>query len=156
MLRTTCVATQLNAGHAENALPQRATATVNCRIMPGEDPEDVQATLVRVLADPGIAVAPVKPAQSSDASELSPRVVGVVERLARERWGVPVIPVMEVGATDGLHVRNAGVPTFGVSALFDPPDENRAHGRDERVAVESFYGAVEFWDAMIKALAAAP
>jgi acetylornithine deacetylase/succinyl-diaminopimelate desuccinylase-like protein len=156
MLRTTCVATQLHAGHAENALPQRATATVNCRIMPGEGPEDVQATLVRVLADPGIAVAPVKPAQSSDASELSPRVVGVVERLARERWGVPVIPVMEVGATDGLHVRNAGVPTFGVSALFDPPDENRAHGRDERVAVESFYGAVEFWDAMIKALAAAP
>ena len=152
-LRTTCVATQVNAGHAENALPQRATAIVNCRILPGEDPADVQATLVSVLGDPEIAVAPVKPAESSEASALAPAVVGVVERLARERWNVPVVPVMEVGATDGLHVRNAGVLTYGLSALFDPPGENRAHGRDERVHVETFYGAVEFWDAMVRELA---
>jgi acetylornithine deacetylase/succinyl-diaminopimelate desuccinylase-like protein len=155
MLRTTCVATQLTAGHAENALPQRATATVNCRILPGEDPDATRATLVQVLADPAVSVAAVQAAVLSDASPLTPALVGIIERLARERWNVPVVPVMEVGATDGLHLRNAGVPTYGISALFDPADENRAHGRDERVSVASFYGAVEFWDAMVRAFAGA-
>jgi acetylornithine deacetylase/succinyl-diaminopimelate desuccinylase-like protein len=154
-LRTTCVATQLTAGHAENALPQRASAVVNCRILPGEDPADIQAALENVMADPKISIMPVQAAVLSEASPLTPAIFGVVERLAMERWGVPVVPVMEVGATDGAHVRNAGVPTYGISALFDPPGENRMHGRDERVHAETFFGAVEFWDAMVRALATA-
>jgi acetylornithine deacetylase/succinyl-diaminopimelate desuccinylase-like protein len=172
MLRTTCVPTQVNAGHAENALPQRVTAIVNCRILPGEAPADVQATLVKVLADPTIQVSPVRPADPpprealrrdlagasakagiSDASPLVPAIVQTIERIATRRWGVPIVPIMETGGTDGLHVRSRGITTYGVSGIFDPPGENRMHGRDERVHVESYYGAVDFWDEMIRAFA---
>jgi acetylornithine deacetylase/succinyl-diaminopimelate desuccinylase-like protein len=154
MLRTTCVPTQLNAGHAENALPQRVTAIVNCRILPGEAPADVQTTLIRVLADPGVQVSPVRPADISEASPLVPAIVQTIERIAQRRWGIPTVPIMETGGTDGLHLRNRGITTYGVSGIFDPPGENRAHGRDERVHVESFYGAVDFWDEMVRAFAA--
>lgn len=153
MLRTTCVATQVNAGHAENALPQRVTATVNCRIMPGEEPEAVQQTLRSILDDPAISITPMDTAKLSEASPLRPGVVGVIERMARERWGIPVVPVMETGSTDGVYLRQVGVPTYGISALFDPPGEFRAHGRDERVHVESFYEGVEFWDEMVRIFA---
>jgi acetylornithine deacetylase/succinyl-diaminopimelate desuccinylase-like protein len=154
MLRTTCAPTQVTAGHAENALPQRVTAIVNCRILPGEAPADVQATLVKVLADPTIQVTPVRPADMSEASPLVPALVQTIERLAKKRWGIPIVPIMETGGTDGLHLRNRGITTYGISGIFDPPGENRMHGRDERVHVESFYGAVDFWDEMVRAFAA--
>ena len=153
LLRTTCVPTQLAAGHAENALPQRVTAIINCRILPGEAPADVQSTLVKVIGDPVIQVSPVRPADMSEASPLIPAIVETIERIAKRRWGIPLVPVMETGGTDGLHLRNRGVATYGISGIFDPPGENRMHGRDERVHVESYYGAVDFWDEMVRAFA---
>jgi acetylornithine deacetylase/succinyl-diaminopimelate desuccinylase-like protein len=129
LLRTTCVATQLEAGHAENALPQTARAVVNCRILPGESPAEVRATLTRVLADSRISVVPMAPAQSSEPSPLRPDILRAVEKITAEMWpGVPVVPIMSTGATDGLYLRNAGIPTYGVSGLFEEMDDNRAHG----------------------------
>jgi acetylornithine deacetylase/succinyl-diaminopimelate desuccinylase-like protein len=154
MLRTTCVPTQVNAGHAENALPQRVTAIVNCRILPGEAPAHVQATIVKVLADPAIHVSPVRPADMSEASPLVPAIVQAIERIAESRWGIPIVPIMETGGTDGVHLRRRGMTTYGISGIFDPPGENRMHGRDERVHVESYYGAIDFWDEMVRAFAA--
>lgn len=152
-LRTTCVATMLGGGHAENALPQRATATVNCRIFPGVSATDVQATLQRVVADTSIHIRAAGPNTPSPASPLRPDVVKVVESLAREQWpGAVTIPVMENGATDGLFLRNRGVPVYGVSGpLFDIADD-RAHGRDERLGVRHFGEALDFWYRLVKAL----
>ena len=154
LLRTTCVATMLEAGHAENALPQMARATVNCRILPGESPDEVQATLVSVLADPEILVSRIREPTASPPSPLTDEVLGTIERLTEEAWpGVPVVPMMSTGATDGLYVRNAGIPVYGVSAIFEDSEDNRAHGRDERVAVDRFYEALDFWYRMVKELA---
>ncbi|MEP7380191.1 MAG: M20/M25/M40 family metallo-hydrolase [Gemmatimonadota bacterium] len=152
-LRTTCVATMLGGGHAENALPQRATATVNCRIFPGVTAAAVQATLVGVVADTAIHISTVGESTPSDASPLRPDVVGVVESQARRSWpGAVTIPVMENGATDGLFLRNIGVPVFGISGpLYDLADD-RAHGRDERLGVAHFSGALEFWYRVVKEL----
>lgn len=152
-LRTTCVATMLAGGHAENALPQRATATVNCRIFPGVSTDSVQATLVRVVADTSIHIRQSGANTPSPASPLRPDVVGVVETLARQVWpGAVTIPVMENGATDGLFLRNVGVPVYGVSGpLFDVSDD-RAHGRDERLSVRHFGEALDFWYRMVKEL----
>jgi acetylornithine deacetylase/succinyl-diaminopimelate desuccinylase-like protein len=153
MLRTTCVATRLYAGHADNALPQLATATVNCRILPGEPAEAVRATLQRVLADDGIAIREAAAPVPSPASPLRPDVLGPIERLVARRWpGIPVIPEMSTGATDGLFVRNAGIPVYGVSAIFEDPGDVRAHGRDERVGVRAFHNAARFWYDMLRAL----
>jgi len=154
LLRTTCVATMLEAGHAENALPQSARATVNCRILPGESPDEVEATLVSVLADPEIQVTRIREPTASPPSPLTDEVLGTIERLTEEEWpGVPVVPTMSTGATDGLYVRNAGIPVYGVSAIFEDPEDNRAHGRDERIAVDRFYEALDFWYRMVKELA---
>lgn len=154
LLRTTCVATMLEAGHAENALPQSARATVNCRILPGESPDELEATLVSVLADPEIQVSRIREPTASPPSPLTDEVLGPIERLTEEAWpGVPVVPTMSTGATDGLYVRNAGIPVYGVSAIFEDPEDNRAHGRDERVAVDRFYEALDFWYRMVKELA---
>ncbi len=155
-LRTTCVATMLSGGHAENALPQRATATVNCRIFPGVSADSVQATLTRVMADTAIRVRPSGANTPSPASPLRPDVVGVVESLASQIWpGAVTIPVMENGATDGLFLRNVGVPVYGVSGpLFDISDD-RAHGRDERLGVRHFGEALDFWYRMVKELTSA-
>lgn len=151
-LRTTCVATMMEAGHAENALPQAARATVNCRILPGEPAADVEATLRRLVADPRITVRATYGAIASPASPLTPAIMGPIERLvARQFPNVPVVPVMEAGATDGLFLRNAGIPTYGVSAVFEDQNDVRAHGRDERIGVESFYDALEFWYQMMQA-----
>jgi len=153
VMRTTCVATRLFAGHADNALPQLATATVNCRILPDASPAEVQATLARVIADTGISIRQAAPPNPSPPSPLRPDVLRPIERLVAARWsGVPVIPEMSTGATDGLYVRNAGIPVYGVSALFEPIDDVRAHGRDERVGVGPFHDAVAFWYEMLKAL----
>jgi acetylornithine deacetylase/succinyl-diaminopimelate desuccinylase-like protein len=155
MLRTTCVATMLTAGHAENALPQNARATVNCRLVPGETPEAVQATLTRVLADTGLTVTPVGVARPSAPSPLTPEVMGAIERITAAMWpGVPVVPTMVSGATDGLYFRNAGIPTYGVSGLFGDMDDVRAHGRDERMGVEAFFEGYEFLYRLVKALSA--
>lgn len=152
-LRTTCVATMLSGGHADNALPQRASATVNCRIFPGVRAESVQATLSRVVADTAIHIRPSGENTPSPASPLRPDVVGVVESLARQVWpGAVTIPIMENGATDGLFLRNLGVPVYGLSGpLFDVLDD-RAHGRDERLGVRHFGEALEFWYRMVKEL----
>jgi len=151
-LRTTCVATMLAAGHAENALPQSARATVNCRILPDQPPGDVEATLRRLAGGDRIAIRTASAPIPSPPSPLTPAITGPIERLVAEQFpGVAVVPVMEAGATDGLFLRNAGIPTYGVSAVFDDPNDVRAHGRDERIPVKSFYDALEFWYRMMQA-----
>jgi len=154
LLRTTCVATQLQAGHAENALPQTARATVNCRLFPEDTAADVEQTLRRVLADEQIKISTVSPAKPSPASPLTPELFGAVERVTKEMWpGVYVVPVMETGASDSLWLRGAGVPAYGVSGMFFDVDDTRAHGRDERVGVRSYFEGVEFMYRLLKALA---
>src|SRR6184192_161690 len=153
-LRTTCVATMLAAGHAENALPQAARATVNCRILPGEPAAPIEATLTRFGGDDRITVSTVYTPVPSPPSPLTPAIMGPLERLVADQFpGVPIVPVMEAGATDGLFLRNAGIPTYGVSAVFEDPNDIRAHGRDERIGVQSFYDALEFWHHMLRTFA---
>jgi acetylornithine deacetylase/succinyl-diaminopimelate desuccinylase-like protein len=153
MMRTTCVATLLAAGHATNALPQLATANVNCRILPGVSPSSVRATLIEVLADPQIKVSFVGDANPSKPSPLRPDVMGVVESLTKEMFpGAVVVPVMSTGATDGLFLRNGEIPTYGIDGTFGDMDDVRAHGRDERVGVKQFYEGLEFQYRLIKAL----
>jgi acetylornithine deacetylase/succinyl-diaminopimelate desuccinylase-like protein len=151
-LRTTCTPTMLQGGHAENALPQLARATVNCRMLPGSDPKRVQQTLEKVLADPKIEVAPIDEASPSNPSPLRPDLMEPLERITKEMWNVPVVPVMLTGATDGLYLRNAGIPTYGVSGVFEDVNDVRAHGRDERIGIKQFYEAGEFLYRLVKAL----
>jgi acetylornithine deacetylase/succinyl-diaminopimelate desuccinylase-like protein len=151
MLRTTCVATMLSGGHAPNALPQVARANVNCRILPGEDPVEVKKTLAKALADEKITITPVGTPRPSEPSPLRPEIVGPIEKLTSEMWpGVPVVPSMSTGATDGLYLRNAGIPTYGVSGLFEDVDDVRAHGRDERIGVKEFHQGREFLYKLVK------
>jgi len=153
-LRTTCVATRLAAGHANNALPQTATANVNCRMLPDERPEDVIATLLRVVDDTAVAVSPAMTPVPSPPSPLVPEVLEPVERITAAMWpGVPVVPSMETGATDGLWLRNAGIPVYGISGVPLDEDDIRAHGRDERIRVGSFDAGVTFSYRLVKALA---
>jgi acetylornithine deacetylase/succinyl-diaminopimelate desuccinylase-like protein len=152
-LRTTCVATRVEAGHADNALPQTARALVNCRILPGESPQEVYGTIRRVLADDQISVTPVGNAAPSPASPLNPEVLRAVDKLTQEFWpGTPVIPTMVTGATDGRYLRNAGIPTYGVDGFGTDLFDVRAHGRDERMPVKSFYEGLEFSYRLVKAL----
>jgi acetylornithine deacetylase/succinyl-diaminopimelate desuccinylase-like protein len=154
VMRTTCVATQLQAGHAENALPQMARATVNCRMLPDDPPDSVEAELRRVLADTAITVSRVTPPTPSPPSPLRPEVMQPVERLVAQIWpGAAVVPEMSTGATDGLYTRSAGIPTYGVGAIFDRIDDVRAHGRDERVGVQAYHDAARFWYELVKAIA---
>ena len=156
LLRTTCVATRLAAGHAENALPQVARATVNCRMLPDDPPDSVEATLRRVVADTAIRISRAAPPTPSPASPLRPDVMQAVERLVARIWpGVVVVPQMGTGASDGLFTRNAGIPTSGVGGIFAPIDDIRWHGRDERVGVQEFHEAAEFWYDVVKALSSA-
>jgi acetylornithine deacetylase/succinyl-diaminopimelate desuccinylase-like protein len=154
MLRTTCVATELLAGHAENALPQTARATVNCRILPGSSVGSVQAALEDAVADETIAIVPLLRATPSPPSPLSPEILGAIEQVTQAMWpGVPVIPTMSTGATDGLYLRNAGIPTYGVSGIFQESADMRAHGRDERIAIEALFEAREFLDRLTRTFA---
>jgi len=152
-LRTTCVATMLEGGHAYNALPQSARATVNCRIMPGEKVDDVTATLVRVLADDKISVTPIGQPVLSAPSALDETLLSAIDKTSAEFWpGVPVVPVMSAGATDGSFLRNAGIPTYGHSGLAGDVDDSRAHGKDERVLVKSFFDGQEYLYRLVKRL----
>jgi len=155
MLRTTCVATMLEGGHAPNALPQRATATVNCRMLPGSDPAQVDATIRRVIGDSSIALT-ADTAIASPPSPLPPALERTLSQVVRSMWGpLPIVPSMETGATDGLFLRNAGMAVYGVSGLFfDPnkPEDTRAHGLDERIGVKEFYDQLEFTYRLLKAL----
>src|SRR2546430_5486579 len=145
MMRTTCVATLLSGGHATNALPQLATANVNCRILPGVSPNEVRDKLVDVLADPKIKVSLVGEANPSKPSPLRPDVMTAVESLTKEMFpGAIVVPVMSTGATDGLFLRNGEIPTYGVDGTFGDIDDVRAHGKDERVGVKQFFEGLEF------------
>ena len=154
MMRTTCVATKLLGGHATNALPQMASANVNCRILPGVSPASVKAKLVEVLADPKITVAFVDEAHPSKPSPLRPDVMNLVESLTKQMYpGAVVVPVMSTGATDGLYMRNGEIPTYGVDGTFGDMDDVRAHGRDERVGVKQYFEGLEFQYRLIKALA---
>lgn len=150
-LRTTCVATMLEGGHATNALPQRASANVNCRVLPDESPEDVRATIERVIGDPKVAVTIRTAARNSPPSPLTADLMGHIERITNQMWPkVPVIPTMSTGATDGLYLRNAGIPVYGVSGLFytDP----NAHGMNERVSAKAFYEGLEFMYRLVKSV----
>ena len=153
-MRTTCVATLLEGGHATNALPQLAAANVNCRILPGALPTAVRDTLIKVLADPAIAVSFVGEARPSKPSPLRPDLMAVVESLTKQMYpGVVVVPVMSTGATDGLYLRNGEIPTYGIDGTFGDMEDVRAHGRDERVGVKQFYEGLEFQYRLITALA---
>ena len=153
LLRTTCVTTMLSAGHAVNALPQTARASVNCRILPGEPVEEVQKTLVRVLADDQISVTPTGTPVLSAPSPLNPEIMRAVERLTAEFWpGIPVIPTMLAAATDGSFLRNASIPTYGHSGLANDVVDVRIHGRDERIPVQSFLDGHEYLYRLVKAL----
>jgi len=153
-LRTTCVATMLDGGNAINALPQLASAKVNCRIMPGEPVDGVKATLERVLADDQIAVKQIDQATLSAPSALSEGIIGPITQLSAEFFpGAVVLPIMSAGATDGSYLRNAGIPTYGHSGLANDIGESRAHGRDERVPVKSFFTGNEYLYRLVKLLA---
>ncbi len=155
-LRTTCVATMITGGHAENALPQSVSATVNCRMLPGDTAGNVQGTLERAINDPEVTVKVRTSALSAPVAKLQEAVMGPVRMTVEELFpGVPVVPTMSTGATDGKYLRNAGIPTYGVDGLFFEEGENRAHGRDERVPVQSFYESQEFLYRLVKRLAAA-
>lgn len=144
-LRTTCVATRLDGGHADNALPQRARATVNCRVLPGESVDAVEVTLATVIGDSEVSISPVAPPKPSPPSPLTDEMLGTIEEITEEMWpGIAVLPIMSTGATDSLYLRNAGIPVYGVSGLFREIDDNRAHGQNERINIESFFDGQEF------------
>jgi len=156
LMRTTCVATILEGGHATNALPQLARANVNCRILPGEAPASIKAKLEEVFNDPQVKVSFVDEAKPSQPSPLTPAFMEPLESITKSMFpGVIVVPTMSTGATDGLYLRNAGIPTYGIEGIFYETDDNRAHGRDERVGVKQFYEGLEFQYRFIKALACA-
>ena len=154
-LRTTCVATLISGGHAENALPQRARATIQCRMMPGDTAEHVQSLLTAVLADPRISVtldaAPISSPESPPTREVLDKVTKVVHSM----WpGVPIVPTMATGFSDGRHTRNAGMPTYDLSGMWHDVDDNRAHGRDERISTQGFDESVEYTYRLMKAFGA--
>jgi len=153
-MRTTCVATRLEAGHADNALPQLARATVNCRILPGQSVANVEKTLVEVLADDHIQVSKIEQRDTtSPASALNPEVMHAIESATHALWpGIPIVPVMETGATDSKYLRDAGIPAYGVSGIFADMDDVRAHGRDERVKATAFFEGREFVYRVMKTL----
>jgi acetylornithine deacetylase/succinyl-diaminopimelate desuccinylase-like protein len=153
LLRTTCVATLISGGHAENALPQRAKATIQCRMMPGDTEANVQAALIDTLNDPGIKVTLDAPPIVSPESPPTPQIMQKIGALAHSMWpGVPIIPTMATGFSDDRQTRNAGIPSYDVSGVWNDVDENRAHGRDERVGVQAFDQSVEFTYRLIKAM----
>lgn len=155
ILRTTCVATRLEGGHADNALPQSARAIVNCRVFPGDTLEFVRSTLTEVLADPQIRLTALGTAQSIPASPLLAEVMDPIQKLSNEMWpGIPVLPVMDPWASDSAHLRAAGIPTYGASGIFGEMDFGNAHGANERLPAESFDQGIEFFYRLLKLLTA--
>jgi acetylornithine deacetylase/succinyl-diaminopimelate desuccinylase-like protein len=156
MMRTTCVATMIDGGHALNALPQKATANINCRILPDESVEQTQATLAEVMADPALKItlggarSPVSP-----PPPLTPAILGPAETVAHQLWpGVPLVPAMSTGATDGRFMLAAGMPTYGLSGMFGEPDGGGVHGLNERIRVRSLYEGREYLYRVVKLYAA--
>jgi acetylornithine deacetylase/succinyl-diaminopimelate desuccinylase-like protein len=153
MLRTTCVATLLDAGHANNALPQRARANINCRIIPGETKASVQAELARVINDPKVSITPeatTRPVATEPT--LDPKIVDPAKTLAAKYFpGVPMLPVMSTGATDAIFL--TGIPTYGVPGVFGDMDGNGAHGLNERIRVKSVYEGRDYLYDLVKAYA---
>ena len=158
MLRTTCVATMLSGGHATNALPQLAEANINCRLFPTDTAEVVRAELERVIGDTSVHVIVRSQRPPTPVTVLIPEVMGPVTQITRDMWGdIPIIPTMSTGATDSRYYRWLDIPAFGVSGLFsDPTVDARAHGRDERMAIRSFYEGQEFLYRLTKALTGSP
>ncbi len=156
-IRTTCIATLIEGGHAPNAQPQSAKANVNCRIMPGEKIPDIQRQLAEQIADPRVELKLAEePGPQSPPPPLTPAIMKPIEKIAAQIWpGVPVVPILSTGATDGRFLMAAGIPTYGVSAVFVDPDGNGVHGLDERVRVTSLYNAREFLYRLIKTYGAA-
>ncbi len=156
LLRTTCVATMLRGGTAPNAIPQQVAATVNCRVLPGTPQDEIVRTLREVVADTSIGINVISPMHPSGPSMPTPAFIAMMERVvATEHSGLPVIPYMERGATDGLWLRNAGIPVFGVSGAFiDEGDSKRAHGKDERIAVAAFAEMARFSARLLAEVAA--
>ena len=145
LLRTTCTATEIAGGHAQNALPQRARATIQCRIIPGETQDEVRATLARVFADPTILISVITPATPSPESPPTAAILKIVEKVSHSLWpGVVVLPQMSPGATDSKYSRMQGIPSYGIDGAFDDLDDARSHGRDERIGVAAFGQEVEF------------
>jgi acetylornithine deacetylase/succinyl-diaminopimelate desuccinylase-like protein len=152
--RTTCVATLLKAGHAENALPQSATATINCRIFPGESIESVRDKLFEVAGNPELEIVTLADPVPSPASELNEEVTAAVTDAIHELYGeIPIIPSMAPYGTDGKHMRLAGMPTYGVMGVFSRPEDEFTHGLNERVSVKVFYNALEYWHRLLTDLA---
>lgn len=155
VLRTTCVATLLDGGHAENALPQRAGANVNCRIFPGDTVEGTRAALVAAIGDPRLTVtAAARRGPLAVAPPLDPKVIGPAEKLVAKYYpGVPLVPIMSPGATDGVFVESIGIPSYGPPGTFGDPDGNGVHGLNERLAVRALYTGRELLTELVKAYA---
>ena len=156
LLRTTCVATMIEGGHAVNALPQRVAATVNCRLLPDTDPMEVERTLRAVVRDTAVVVTRVDTAKASPPSILPAALERTIRDVTASIWGpLPIVPTMETGATDGLYLRNMGMPVYGITGLFvdlNVPADTRAHGLDERIGVKAYYDQLEFTYRLLKAL----
>ena len=158
ILRTTCVATMLNAGHAQNALPQRAGATINCRIFPGVSRDAVREALIKAIADPAVSVSqPTGRMGSDEGPPMTRQVMGPIEKLTAQMWpGVPVVPTLLAAGTDGKSLMAGGIPTYGVSGLFFEPDLGHIHGLNERIGVTSLYEGREFLYRLVKIYADQP
>jgi acetylornithine deacetylase/succinyl-diaminopimelate desuccinylase-like protein len=155
-LHTTCVATMITGGHAENALPQRAKATIQCRMLPDDRQESVQALLTKTLADPAIKVSVITPALPGPESVADTKLLGKLQSVVTSMWPtVPVVPDMDSGASDSKFTRAAGIPSFGITGMFIDMDDVRAHGRDERILIDNFYQDVEFTYRLMKSLSSA-
>jgi acetylornithine deacetylase/succinyl-diaminopimelate desuccinylase-like protein len=152
VVHTTCVATQIDGGHAANALPQRATMTLSCRVMQGMSPEQVKEILEKAVDDPQVKVSIVRRRDGSSPPPLTDEIMGPVKAQAAKLWpGVPVAPLMSAGATDGRFLMNAGIPTYGMSGMFATPDETNAHGLNEKRRVKSLYEGREFLEGIVRA-----
>jgi acetylornithine deacetylase/succinyl-diaminopimelate desuccinylase-like protein len=156
-LRTTCIATLLEGGHAKNALPQLAAANVNCRVLPSDSVGYVTSTLTRIIADTAVSLRIDGEVSIGPPSPMRPDLMSAMTALTSQMWpGVRTVPMMVMGATDGLYLRVAGIPTYGVQGIFYDRDDIRFHGRDERVKVQSFYEGQTFLYELVKRLAGAP
>jgi acetylornithine deacetylase/succinyl-diaminopimelate desuccinylase-like protein len=152
-LHSTCPVTVVQAGQSESALPMLAKATIQCRLLPDEKPDEVIATLTRVIGDPAVEIGVVWPPVASSTAALDPMVVGRVEKVTKEMWpGMKVVPYMSSGASDNVYWRAAGLKTYGVSGTFVDGNDIRAHGKDERVSVTAFYESLEFSYRLMKSL----